>query len=296
MKRFASERVAGLMERLGLEDDVAIESRIVSKTIESAQTRVEGYNFDIRKRVVEFDDVINKQRETIYSERDKVLRNEDLTQTTAAFLDEEVDALVATYCSAEIPDDWNMEGLAAALHAMGLEGPGPSEDELWEMGGRAELTSHLRELCDAKLEEKSAEVGADDWSMIERLVRLRAQVQEVSRPLIDRPGRSAVRELALVGLAVVAGGILVTGYATIRIWQRGSVDEARPVDAIVVMGAAQYDGTPSAVFASRLDHAVRLYEDGLAPVLIVTGGGREGDRTTEAAAARAYAVCLLYTS
>jgi uncharacterized SAM-binding protein YcdF (DUF218 family) len=112
----------------------------------------------------------------------------------------------------------------------------------------------------------------------------------VSRPLIDRPGRSAVRELALVGLAVVAGGILVTGYATVRIWQRGTIDEARPVDAIVVMGAAQYDGTPSAVFASRLDHAVRLYEEGLAPVLIVTGGGREGDRTTEAAAARAYAV------
>src|SRR5665811_2338714 len=58
MKRFASERVAGLMERLGLEDDVAIESRIVSKTIESAQTRVEGYNYDIRKRVVEFDDAL----------------------------------------------------------------------------------------------------------------------------------------------------------------------------------------------------------------------------------------------
>ena len=69
------------MERLGLEDDVAIESRLVSKTIENAQTRVEGYNFDIRKRVVEYDDVINKQRETIYAERDKVLRNEDLTET-----------------------------------------------------------------------------------------------------------------------------------------------------------------------------------------------------------------------
>ena len=82
----------------------------------------------------------------------------------------------------------------------------------------------------------------------------------------------------------------MTGYATIRIWQRGNIDEARPVDAIVVMGAAQYDGTPSAVFASRLDHAVRLYEDGLAPVLVVTGGGREGDRTTEAAVARVYAV------
>ena len=73
MKRFASDRVAGLMERMGLEGDVAIESRLVSKTIENAQSRVEGYNFDIRKRVVEYDDVINKQRETIYAERDKVL-------------------------------------------------------------------------------------------------------------------------------------------------------------------------------------------------------------------------------
>ena len=81
MKRFASDRVAGLMERMGLEDDVAIESRLVSKTIESAQSRVEGFNFDMRKRVVEFDDVINRQRETIYAERDKVLRNEDLSET-----------------------------------------------------------------------------------------------------------------------------------------------------------------------------------------------------------------------
>ena len=94
----------------------------------------------------------------------------------------------------------------------------------------------------------------------------------------------------MVGLAVAVGGVLVTGYATVRIWQRGNLDEARPVDAIVVMGAAQYDGTPSPVFASRLDHAVRLYLDGEAPFLIVTGGGREGDRTTEAAAARAYAL------
>jgi signal transduction histidine kinase len=81
MKRFASERVANMMARLGLEEDVPIESRIVSKTIESAQGRVEGFNFDLRKRVVEFDDVINKQRETIYAERDKVLNNEDLTGT-----------------------------------------------------------------------------------------------------------------------------------------------------------------------------------------------------------------------
>ena len=124
MRRFASDRVAGLMERMGLEDDVAIESRLVSRTIESAQTRVEGFNFDIRKRVVEFDDVINKQRETIYAERDKVLRNEDLTETVREFLDAEVDALGDQYAGDASPSEWNLEGLSAALHAHGARRPG----------------------------------------------------------------------------------------------------------------------------------------------------------------------------
>jgi preprotein translocase subunit SecA len=173
MKRFASDRVAGLMERIGLEDDVAIESRLVSKTIESAQSRVEGFNFDIRKRVVEFDDVINKQRETIYAERDKVLNNEDLTDTVRRFLDEEIDALVAQYLDSEIPDDWNMAGLAAALHAMGVDGEGSSEDDLWDAGGREAIAEHVRDLVDAKLESREQEVGEQDWSMVERLVLLR---------------------------------------------------------------------------------------------------------------------------
>ena len=103
MKRFASDRVTGLMERLGLDDDVAIESKLVSRTIESAQSRVEGFNFDIRKRVVEFDDVINKQRETIYAERDKVLHNEDLTETVQTFIDDEIDAIVAATSPATTP-------------------------------------------------------------------------------------------------------------------------------------------------------------------------------------------------
>src|SRR4051812_6566277 len=173
MKRFASDRVAGLMERLGLEDDVAIESRIVSKTIESAQSRVEGYNFDIRKRVVEFDDVINKQRETIYAERDKVLRNEDLTDTVRAFLADEVDAMVDQFLSAPSPDDWNMEGLVAALNAMGVDGPGATEDELWDVGANDAIAEHLHDLVADKLESREREVGDGDWAMVERLVLLR---------------------------------------------------------------------------------------------------------------------------
>ncbi|MDH5242832.1 MAG: preprotein translocase subunit SecA [Chloroflexota bacterium] len=173
MKRFASDRVTGLMERLGLEEDVAIESRLVSKTIESAQSRVEGFNFDIRKRVVEFDDVINKQRETIYAERDKVLHNEDLTETVRAFLDEDIDALVDSHLVGEDPGEWNFEGLTTALNAMGLSGEGTSPDELWEIGGREAVADHLRELADARLDAREAEIGEADWAQVERLVLVR---------------------------------------------------------------------------------------------------------------------------
>jgi preprotein translocase subunit SecA len=173
MKRFASERVTGLMERLGLEEDVAIESRLVSKTIESAQSRVEGFNFDIRKRVVEFDDVINKQRETIYAERDKVLHNEDLTETVRAFLDEEIDALVDQYLGGEDPQAWNLEGLSAALVAMGLGGTETSTDALWDLGGREVIADHLRDLADEQLSARETEIGEEDWGQVERVVLLR---------------------------------------------------------------------------------------------------------------------------
>ena len=83
---------------------------------------------------------------------------------------------------------------------------------------------------------------------------------------------------------------IVAGFATFRIWQQGDRDEQRPVDAIVVLGAAQYDGRPSPVFEARLEHAVRLWQAGIAPEFVVTGGKLPGDRTTEAAVARRYAL------
>lgn len=90
--------------------------------------------------------------------------------------------------------------------------------------------------------------------------------------------------------ATCLGIALVGGYATYRIWAQGQSDEERPADAIVVMGAAQYDGRPSPIFAARLDHAVALYLAGVAPRLVVTGGKVEGDRTTEADAGRTFAI------
>lgn len=99
-----------------------------------------------------------------------------------------------------------------------------------------------------------------------------------------------MRALARLVLAGLIAAIAVAGYAAYRIWDQGNRDERPPTDAIVVMGAAQYDGRPSPVFAARLDHAIDLFREGVARRLIVTGGKREGDRTTEAASARIYAV------
>ena len=175
MKRFASDRVASLMQRFGLEDDAAIESNLVSRAIESAQARVEGYNFDQRKRVVEFDDVINKQRETIYAERDKVLRNEDLTETVRAFLDDEIGALLDRHLMPDVPpDDWDLDELSKELVGLGLDPAKVTPDALWDMGSREAILTALQELVDATLTEREATHGEEVWAVVERIVLLRA--------------------------------------------------------------------------------------------------------------------------
>ncbi len=172
MKRFASDRVAGLMERMGLEGDVAIESRLVSKTIENAQSRVEGYNFDIRKRVVEYDDVINKQRETIYAERDKVLNNEDLTETVRLFLDDEIDTLVEAHLG-PVVEEWDVDGLAHAVAAMNLIGDDLDADILADLTTRDAIDERLRLAVDETIAQREEEHGADTWALVERMVLLR---------------------------------------------------------------------------------------------------------------------------
>ena len=102
-------------------------------------------------------------------------------------------------------------------------------------------------------------------------------------------GRHLRRDLVLVLAAATVGVTALSAYAAVQIVRQGDRDEARPADAIVILGAAQYNGVPSAVFAARLDHAIALYERGLAPLLVVTGGKLPGDRFTEAETAATYA-------
>jgi len=99
-----------------------------------------------------------------------------------------------------------------------------------------------------------------------------------------------VRPVLQVAVAGAIATLALVAYAAYRIGSQGDLDEARPADAIVVLGAAQYNGTPGGVFLARLEHAVDLYNRDLARFLVVTGGSLPGDDTTEAGAARAWAV------
>ncbi len=173
LKRFANDRVTALMERMGLEGEVAIESRMVSKTVENAQSRVEGHNFDMRKRIVEYDDVINKQRERIYEERDKVLHNEDLSETVLAFVDQELQGHVDAHLG-EVEEDWDFEGLSEALAGLGLTGEAFSADMLDEQGDRQGIIDYISDQAAAQLDAREEEFGEETWGLVERAVLLRA--------------------------------------------------------------------------------------------------------------------------
>ena len=170
MKRFAGERVVGLMDRLGFDESQALESSMVSRTIESAQTRVEGYNFDVRKRVVEFDDVINMQRATVYGERDRVLRGEDLALTLQDALHAEVRALAATHCPPGLPGDWNRSTLATELQRLGVQPPATLETIVED----TLLYDAVAVAADEALERKAKEIGEEMWPRVERAVILRS--------------------------------------------------------------------------------------------------------------------------
>jgi preprotein translocase subunit SecA len=172
MRRFASDRVQGLMKTVGFTEDMALESGIVSRTIEGAQTRVEGYNFDLRKHVVQYDDVINRQRETIYAERDHILRATDLSGTALAMIDGEIRSLVAEV-TADDQSDWNREGLKAhlasmipSLSAVDLEVVDSAHDS-------SVLADDLVALAEEHYERKRTELGEQAMAGLERIVLLR---------------------------------------------------------------------------------------------------------------------------
>ena len=148
LRIFASERVSNLMLKLGMEEGVPIEHRMVTKSIENAQKKVEGHNFEIRKHLLEYDDVMNKQREVIYKHRHSVLNATDVREEVFDMLDGIGEGLVETYCPEEqYSEEWDFAGLVESIHGQfGLDTF--KVDEIQELGRDA-----LKEDIPAKLKQ-----------------------------------------------------------------------------------------------------------------------------------------------
>jgi preprotein translocase subunit SecA len=172
MRIFASEKVSSIMQRLGMDEGVPIESRLITKRIEAAQKQVEGHNFTIRKHLLEYDDVMNQQRKTIYGLRNKFLGETDQKEYLLGLTEDLIADSIDQHCSAEVnPEEWNVDGLRhAVMHQFGI-------DILYEKIKPAELSrEELQEAISQKAKEryesKERKIGPDAMRMHERVILL----------------------------------------------------------------------------------------------------------------------------
>ncbi len=180
MQRFGGERVKSLMERISPEDDIPIEVGLLTKQIESAQKRVEAYNFDIRKNVLQYDDVMNRQREIIYGQRRKVLMGEDIRDSIQEMVKECVQIRCAQFCPSALPAaEWDKTGLRSDfLQLTGLD----CQETIKDIDDAVQLEGAMEELAAQGYEKKEQEIlktaqemgGAADMREIERVLLLRA--------------------------------------------------------------------------------------------------------------------------
>jgi len=186
MRIFGSERITGLMDRIGVGEGEAIEHSLISKAIGNAQKRVEAFNFDIRKRLLEYDDVMNRQREVIYTLRNEVLDSDSLRPRIEEFVEERLDELLSNYLDSRLPaEEWNWDGFRAELgriFLLDLQVPENGHHNL-----RSEVVrERLLELLKAAYDRKEEEIGSERMRELERFVMLR---------VIDQKWRNHLYEL-----------------------------------------------------------------------------------------------------
>lgn len=182
MRRFGPmDRIKGIMENLGVEDDVPIEARLLDRSIEGAQSRVEGYNFDIRKHTVEFDDVMNMQRKVIYADRRAILDGADMRERVLELIGEEIAAQVDLHLPKGENAEWDYDAILRATRTMNpLLPPSFNTDELERMG-REEIEGTLVQLVEAAYEERERVLSPELMRHFERRIMLGA----IDRQWID---------------------------------------------------------------------------------------------------------------
>lgn len=173
MRIFGSERIAGVIEKLGLTEDDAIESKMVSNAIEGAQKKVEGNNFDVRKNVVKYDDVMNKQREIIYSQREKVLTGEDLKDQIQGMIEDVIESAVNSHISGvEETFDGELKNLINYMEELFMEKGTYTFEELEKMSND-ELKESFLKVAKEMYDYKEEVFGEEQMREIERVILLK---------------------------------------------------------------------------------------------------------------------------
>ena len=174
MRLFGGERIQNMMNALKIEEDQPIENKMLTNAIESAQRKVEGRNFSIRKNVLQFDDVMNRQRELIYGQRGKVLNGEDLRDYIMSMINDAVNDAVENYLAGDIVEDWNVAGLRD--HFLGVITT--SEDLQYDVRdlenmSKTDIANELIDKARTKYEQKEEKYGQAIMRELERVVLLR---------------------------------------------------------------------------------------------------------------------------
>jgi len=174
LRIFGSERISKIMDRLGIEEDQPIEHRLVTRAIESAQRKVEAHNFEIRKHLLEYDNVMNKQREVIYSQRREVLGSEDLKDTVMEMIEEEGEGLVDFYTDEkQYSEEWDLKGLQDAFfQQFSFKWSVPSIEENGIR--RDQLKETIIEKAKEVYQKKEEEFGAPSLRYLEKVIMLQS--------------------------------------------------------------------------------------------------------------------------
>ena len=172
IRRFGGERIKGFMEWAGMGEDVPIENRLVNKSIEASQTKVESSHFEARKHLVEYDDVANAHRDVIYSERRKTLEGFDLKANIQEMIHKELSSLVSTHLSSQDSEEWDLSALISELQTIFPMPPGLDRDSMAGMHPQ-EVEERLLEHADALYGEREEQFGSEEMRTLERLVMLR---------------------------------------------------------------------------------------------------------------------------
>ena len=182
MRLFGSDRILSVVEAMGLPEDQPIDAKILSSSIESAQKRLEGQNFERRKNVLQYDDVMNRQRELIYGERQAVLNGEDIRDKIHKMMYEYIDDGVSKFCSSHIPDEWNIEGLRGYFRGVlcGDDDFRYSIEELEKLNTEA-VSDMLKKRADERYAAQEELFGNERFREIERIILL----ENVDRKWVD---------------------------------------------------------------------------------------------------------------